>query len=203
MGAALEGDWRGRAQPDMRRSSSRQARRWPPRAQTPGAQVETLRRIPEKMDPALYYKTFRPLHPLFRGGRLRRHRLVAPELPRRDRLPRASVSPGRRRLSSKFPTKPSMLTGLTSRTCAGSCRPTIEPPLLERDRAASRPPWQGRQAASTTTALRSPGRVSRNPPRIRRAVTFTPMRATCQARHGWNSLPRMAQPVDRRDSGPT
>ena len=24
------------------------------------AQVETLRRIPEKMDPALYYKTFRP-----------------------------------------------------------------------------------------------------------------------------------------------
>jgi indoleamine 2,3-dioxygenase len=29
-------------------------------AQTLWAQVETLRRIPEKMDPALYYKTFRP-----------------------------------------------------------------------------------------------------------------------------------------------
>ena len=29
-------------------------------ARTLWAQVETLRRIPEKMDPALYYKTFRP-----------------------------------------------------------------------------------------------------------------------------------------------
>jgi indoleamine 2,3-dioxygenase len=31
------------------------------------AQVETLRRIPEKMDPALYYKTFRPYIRFFEG----------------------------------------------------------------------------------------------------------------------------------------
>ena len=30
-------------------------------------QVETLRRIPEKMDPALYYKTFRPYIRFFEG----------------------------------------------------------------------------------------------------------------------------------------
>src|SRR5205814_9509094 len=31
------------------------------------AQGETLRRIPEKMDPALYYKTFRPYIRFFEG----------------------------------------------------------------------------------------------------------------------------------------
>jgi indoleamine 2,3-dioxygenase len=36
-------------------------------AQTIWAQVETLRRIPEKMDPALYYKTFRPYIRFFEG----------------------------------------------------------------------------------------------------------------------------------------
>jgi indoleamine 2,3-dioxygenase len=36
-------------------------------ARTLWAQVETLRRIPEKMDPALYYKTFRPYIRFFEG----------------------------------------------------------------------------------------------------------------------------------------
>jgi indoleamine 2,3-dioxygenase len=36
-------------------------------AQALWAQVETLRRIPEKMDPALYYKTFRPYIRFFEG----------------------------------------------------------------------------------------------------------------------------------------
>ena len=36
-------------------------------AQSLWAQVETLRRIPEKMDPALYYKTFRPYIRFFEG----------------------------------------------------------------------------------------------------------------------------------------
>jgi indoleamine 2,3-dioxygenase len=36
-------------------------------AQAVWAQVETLRRIPEKMDPALYYKTFRPYIRFFEG----------------------------------------------------------------------------------------------------------------------------------------
>jgi indoleamine 2,3-dioxygenase len=36
-------------------------------AQTLWAQVETLRRIPEKMDPALYFKTFRPYIRFFEG----------------------------------------------------------------------------------------------------------------------------------------
>jgi indoleamine 2,3-dioxygenase len=36
-------------------------------ARTLWAQVETLRRIPEKMDPALYYKTFRPYIRFFDG----------------------------------------------------------------------------------------------------------------------------------------
>ncbi len=36
-------------------------------AHTLWAQVETLRRIPEKMDPALYYKTFRPYIRFFEG----------------------------------------------------------------------------------------------------------------------------------------
>jgi indoleamine 2,3-dioxygenase len=35
--------------------------------QTLWAQIETLRRIPEKMDPALYYKTFRPYIRFFEG----------------------------------------------------------------------------------------------------------------------------------------
>jgi len=36
-------------------------------ARTLWAQVETLRRIPEKMDPALYYRTFRPYIRFFEG----------------------------------------------------------------------------------------------------------------------------------------
>ncbi len=65
-------------------------------ARTLWAQVETLRRIPEKMDPALYYKTFRPYIRFFEGVVYEGSGFVAAELPRRDRCPEQRDPDGRR-----------------------------------------------------------------------------------------------------------
>ena len=43
-------------------------------AQASASRSPCLRRIPEKMDPALYYKTFRPVYPLLRARGFRRSR---------------------------------------------------------------------------------------------------------------------------------
>ena len=50
-------------------------------------QVAVLRRIPEKMDPALYYKTFRPYIRFFENVVYEGVGLRADALSRRDRRP--------------------------------------------------------------------------------------------------------------------
>ena len=71
-------------------------------------QIAVLRRIPEKMDPALYYKTFRPYIRFFETCGLRGSRCHADGFPRRDRS-QSSIMPTLVALM-KIPHRPSLLT---------------------------------------------------------------------------------------------